>query len=365
MITPKSFLPRLISFPFIRPILNDKWHEPKDVVKGAENAQQLPLISKYDSEIFASGRDYAIENKSSAFLVMHKGELVFEEYFGGFKPEQYFNSMSLMKTVLALLIGIAVDEGDIDSVDTPASEFITEWQNDSRKGITIKHLLTMQSGLMSDVALGKYFNRIIPLYLGDDAQKYAIECPAYSQPGDKLIYNNVNSQVLGILLERATQRRYADYLSEKLWQPLGCYDAEVWIDDKGLARTFSSLFARPQDWMRVGQLVLNGGQHDGQQFVPEQWVKDMCQGHDKNQRYGYQIWTKAHVFDSCAGFPQFEYYESSKPFDDADTVFFEGMKEQLLVLVPSKELLVFRMGEAPKRDWDSVTLVHRVSRNII
>ncbi len=361
MIVADTLLKRLLTFPFIQPITNETWHTPLMSVKGFNPLYLSAENTHLPPETWVEIDHYADEHNSRALLIMYKNQLVFEKYYRGFNSKHRFNSMSMMKTVLSLLIGIAVDEGVIESIDMPAAHFLNEWQNDERQYITLRHLLTMQSGLFSDIALSRYFRHIIPLYLGDNIERFALSFPLVESPGQQLEYNNVNSQLLGIILQRATGIHYAQYLSEKLWQPLCCTDANIWVDNKQCPRTFAALFANPQEWMKIAQLLLNNGRYQNQQIVSSSWIEQMKQGADSDKRYGLHLWTKAHVFDQCAGIPAKEYYPSEQPFDYSDTFFLEGLRMQCLTVVPEKELIVFRMGERPKRDWDNAKFVNQIA----
>ena len=206
---------------------------------------------------------------AAALLVVHKGRVVLERHWHGHRPGDRTNSASMAKTVTALLIGIAVGEGKIASIDEPAAKWIPAWRDDARSRITLRHLLQMHAGLKP---MGEYeepYSDASYLALGTDSRYVVDNVPAVDEPGRRFDYNNVNFQVLGVVLEAATGRRYAEYLSEKLWKPIGAGDAAVWLDrEGGSARTFGYLFARPEDWARLGLLLLHEGECDGRAVVP-------------------------------------------------------------------------------------------------
>src|SRR5438094_828437 len=132
-----------------------------------------------------------------------------------------------------LLLAIAVGEGKISSIDEPASKWIPAWRDDARRRITLRHLLQMHAGLKP---MGEYeepYSDASYLALGTDSRYVVDNVPAVEVPGRRYDYNNVNFQVLGVVLEAATGRRYAEYLSEKLWKPIGAADASVWLDREG------------------------------------------------------------------------------------------------------------------------------------
>lgn len=304
------------------------------------------------------------EQPTYAFLVLHKGKLIVERY-QGYSRQGYSNSMSMMKTVLALLIGIAEAEGSL-AVEAPAAEWLPEWRHDRRRRIRIADLLSMQSGLRSDLRFpGRHVvPDILPLFMGIGVKRLALSAQAVAEPGAYWEYNNLNSQVLGIVLERATGRRYPDYLAEKLWQPLGCADAQVYLDQpEGQARTFTGLFANPHDWLRLAELIRMRGACDGRQIVPGSWLDRMEQPRNADADYGYHIWLKAHRKPRVRGIPLAEHFSASEDFVDPDTLYLEGMHQQTVFISRAHQLVALRIGEKPeKKRWDGSHLFNTLLR---
>ena len=137
-----------------------------------------------------------------------------------------------------------------------------------RRKITLRHLLQMHAGLKPMGAYEEPFSDASYLALGTDMRYIVDNVGVAEEPGQRFDYNNVNFQALGFVLEAATGRRYAEFLSEKLWKPLGAGDSAVWLDrDGGSARTFGYLFATATDWAKVGLLLLHDGIWDGRRIV--------------------------------------------------------------------------------------------------
>lgn len=363
------YLYRLATYPLIKPIGMSEWYSPKALVKGGAPAAELAVCSESalaNPAVIGPIADELFAHHTHALLVLHRGRLVAERY-GRFSRGHTSNSKSMMKSVLALLLGIAEAEGHL-AVEQAASDFFPEWRNDDRRHITIEHLLTMQSGLRSDLRFpgGRLLPDILPLYLGTDIEAFALSVPAVARPGTYWEYNNTNSQLLGILLERATGRSYADYLSEKLWQPLGCEDAHVWLDKPGQggrARTFATLFARPHDWARVGELVRRRGECNGRQLVPAEWLARMETPRNADRDYGYHIWLRAHRTRQVRGIPEAQHFYASEDFLDPEAFYMEGMHGQCLLVSRRHELVAVRIGEKPeKARWDGSYLLNALIR---
>src|SRR5947209_2354693 len=270
-----TYISRMRSHP-AKSILDVAWYQPKEAVPGVEQPVPLPVAGGLAPDAFAEAVRLAESKNAAALLVVHEGRIVLQRQWNGYRPGSWTNSASMAKTLTALLIGIAVAEGKIASIDEPASRWIPAWRDDARRRITLRHLLQMHAGLRP---MGEYeepYSDASYLALGTDSRYVVDNVPAVEEPGRRYDYNNVNFQVLGVVLEAATGRRYAYYLSEKLWKPIGASDAAVWLDrEGGSARTFGYLFARPEDWARVGLLFLHEGKCEDRPVVPPAFLREM------------------------------------------------------------------------------------------
>ena len=369
-----KYAQRVLGSQRIQPITQSNWYQPRETVLG-NPAGQPPFLS-LTQQFPLSAQDwqnidqYLLNHQTRAFLVLWKGQLV-HQFYHQFKPHYQFNSMSMLKTLVALLIGIAIDQGLIAGVHVKAAEFLPEWQHDARRDITIEHLLSMQSGLKSDVKLDAktWVLPVIPLYLGNEIERTALALPSVAPPGQYFEYNNYNTQLLGIILQRASGLTAAQFLSKNLWQPLHCHSGFLWLDKPhGQARTFGAFFAQPEDWLRVGQLFVNRGSFQGQQIVSAQWLEQMQIPRNTPERgvvdgradYGYQLWLKAHDYGLIRGIPWFEATHATTAFHDDALFYLEGLRGQCLFIHPHHDLVVLRMGERPKKDWDMSWMINQL-----
>ena len=305
-----TFLRRLITYPK-DPITNVNWYEPLETVTGKPSQLPKATSSSISPDTLKEITTYARSADSSALLVMHHGNLIWERYWQGFTPTSTSNSMSMSKTIVALLIGIAIEEGHIQSELEPVANYIPEWSQDQRSEITLQDLLYMQSGLRNKDSTTNPTSDLVLMYAGADADAVAIRIPAVQSPKQVFDYNSVNTQILGEVLERATGERYADYLSTRLWQPLQANNAFVWLDrPQGNPKPFCCLFATPRDWARIGQLFLDRGQVNGKQVVPEAWLDKMIRPSPLASNYGYHIWLEARQKEKLGTIER----AASKPF---------------------------------------------------
>ncbi|MCE4552889.1 beta-lactamase family protein [Pelomonas sp. P8] len=308
--------------------------------------------------------------KSYSFLVWRDGAVEYEYYASGFGPDTRAEPASMHKSVLGLLVGQAIADGAIPSLQTPVSRWLKEWAGDPRGAITVEQMLQMASGLAPlhfDLTPGSAYSRAL---YGADSTAVPLAATLADAPGSRFNYASGISQLLGLIIERATGKRYADYLSKRLWQPLGAQDAYVTLDHPGgLARTSSALFARPEDWVRLGLLFVQQGRVDGRQVVDARWVKAMATPSPANPNYGYQLWIASpHA-------PQRAYNSATKatvpakaPFLASDMVLFDGSGAQRVYASPAENLVIVRLG-AGTFDWDDslvpnlVTTVARQCRD--
>ncbi|MBC7475573.1 MAG: serine hydrolase, partial [Candidatus Sericytochromatia bacterium] len=274
---------------------------------------------------------------SLGFMVVHHGKIVTENYFNGWNNQLAGDSESMAKSVLSLLIGIAIDEGKISSINDSASKYITEWKNDDRRRIKIKHLIQMTSGLRNSSSTISPFSDLAKIHLGFNVKDLALSIPSEISPGRVFDYNNVNSEILGILLERATSMKYSDYLSEKLWKPLGASDAEVSVDNTGTARTYCCLFAKMVDWSKVGELILHNGEFNGKRVVSKDWIAKMITPSRNANHYGYHVW--------LANSKLFRKARMTENFVDESMIFFDGRSKQRVFILPKWDLVIVRVGD--------------------
>jgi len=223
-----------------------------------------------DAELAALG--------TQAFLVVRSGEVIGERYFNGASRESWVTSFSVVKSIDAVLLGIAIADGAIASIDDPVTRHLPELaRRDPRfERITLRHLVDMASGiryrefpfLHGDDALTYYHPRLRELAL----QGVRIE----AEPGRVFHYNNYHPLLLGMVLERATGMPVARYLERKLWQRAGMVGEASWSLDSeasGFEKMESGLNARAEDFARFGLLMLQGGRMNGRQVVPAGWVQ--------------------------------------------------------------------------------------------
>jgi len=252
-------------------------------------------------------------------MVMRGEETIAEWYFEGqdkvrgrslgvvkFRPETLHDVRSVTKSVVGLLVGIAVAEGAIKSLDTPVLDYFPEYadlQTPDRRRITLRHLLTMGSGLHWDEETYAYDdprNSESAMDAASDPYRFVLSQPIEAAPGSRFKYSGGDVALMAAVLARSTRTPLDAYAQAKLFRPLGIGKVEWHRDAKGTPYAASGLRMRPRDMAKVGRLMLQDGRWEGRPVVPAAWVKTSIQPHARVQpdpkcggQYGYFWWLQA------------------------------------------------------------------------
>jgi CubicO group peptidase (beta-lactamase class C family) len=236
-------------------------------------------------------------------LVLENGKVRLERYAPPHSPATRWNSFSVAKSITSTLVGAAIKDGYIKSLDDPLTRYIKALRGSAYDEVTVRQLLTMTSGVKwnedytdvnSDVAR-MYAQAPDPGF--DMTVSYVRKLPREAPPGTKWVYKTSETNLVGVLVAEATGKRLADYLSDKIWRAFGMErDAEWMIDDVGHEQGGCCLAMTLRDFGRFGQFILDGARVDGQPIVPGNWLADATRtqvstGADTG--YGYQWWTRA------------------------------------------------------------------------
>lgn len=277
------------------------------------------------------------KNKTVAFIIIKNDSILYQKYFKGYDKKDIVPSFSMAKSITSILIGCAIDEGLIVSEEEPITKYIPELSKNGLDKVTIKHLLQMTSGIKFNEGYFNPFGDVAAFYYGRQLRKQMMKMKLKTEPGTTFEYISGNTQLLGLVLERALKTKtVTQYLNEKLWKPLGMeYDASWSIDKRknGIEKTFCCINARALDFAKIGRLYLNKGNWNGKQIVSEAWVNKSTKAENTNgsvRFYQYQWWIPSRNGDFMA----------------------EGILGQFIYVNPNKKLIMVRLGKAEgKADW--------------
>jgi CubicO group peptidase (beta-lactamase class C family) len=288
----------------------DQWSVAAPESVGLASATLCPMVEWLHA---------STESNVHAVLVVRHGALVFEHYFSGsdeawgrpigniaFGPEVRHDERSVTKSVIALLLGIAIDHGLIKGIDEPVLSFFPEYadlRTPEKDRITLRHLVTMSTGLEwheLDVPYTSAANSEIRMELAGDPYRFALEQPVAAPPGEVWNYNSGGTEVIAAVLRKAAAKQVDDFARELLFEPLGVTDVEWPRYAHGDVIAGGALRLRPRDLAKIGQLVLQRGNWKGKQVVPASWI-DAATAPQINgfgtDFYGYFFWLGRSLVD--------------------------------------------------------------------
>jgi CubicO group peptidase (beta-lactamase class C family) len=354
------------------------WYEPVDKVPGAAAVVPLPVAATpvVSAAALDSADAYARETKSQGLVVWQGGAVQAAKFYGGFKPDELIASKSMAKMVVGIVIGRAIALGHIKSLDQPVSDFITEWQGTDKEGPTIRQFLQNSSGI-SRFSYNDFkpWSQTMREYLSDRHEEILInETKRDYEPGTEYDYSMITSDVLALVVERATGMRYADFLGKELLAPIGAAGGTVYVNRPGgLAHSGCCLMLPAESFVRIGALMARDGVWEGQRLLPEGWVKETVTPSPANPKWGLHMWIGSPCVKRLRWFP-----ERSQPVGVlhsecylADDLFlFDGSGNQAMWIVPSKDLVVLRFGPPPTRrpgepgEFDNSRLPNTIMRGM-
>lgn len=282
------------------------------------------------------------DNNTVAFLIIKNDTIQYEKYFKGYNQERIVPSFSMAKSITSILIGCAIDEGLIKSVEEPITNYIPELKKNGFEKVTIQHLLQMTSGIKFNESYVNPFGDAASFYYGLNLRKEIGKMKIKAESGKQFEYVSGNSQLLGLILERSLKgKTITQYLQDKLWTPLEMeYDASWSIDKKknGLEKTFCCINARARDFAKIGRLYLNKGNWNGKQIVSKKWVEESTK------------------LDKTDGSVQYYQYQWWLPSTNGDFMA-QGILGQFIYVNPSKNLIIVRLGknEGKAKWWGILT----------
>ncbi|MCE7993533.1 MAG: serine hydrolase [Roseivirga sp.] len=258
-----------------------------------------------------------------SLLVFKNNELIAEEYFGAYDADSLHFQYSVTKSISSLLVGIAMDQGRLSTVDQKLYELFPEYSNDiahwtdQKAGMTLKDVLTMSAGYQWDEWTYTYTdtrNDANKLIRSDDLMKFVLDLPMAYEPGSRFTYNSGCSMLLSGIVQNSTGMSLESFAKTNLFDKLGI---TKWRWEQGKDGKFNSgwgLHLRPRDMLKIGKMVLSGGVWEGQRIVSEDWLRASQTNHISN--YGYQWWLSTDFFSA------------------------RGWGGQVIAIVPSEDLVI-------------------------
>ncbi|MDO5571912.1 MAG: serine hydrolase [Bacteroidales bacterium] len=281
--------------------------------------------------------------KTTAYLVVKDTSLLFEHYYDDSGEDVYSNSFSMAKSIVSLLIGIAIDEGKIASIDERVGEYLPNYNDSFNKNLTIRNLLTMSAALDWEEGYKTLFSTTAQAYYGGELNKFISKFKSISESGDKVKYQSGVTQILSMVLSKATNENLSQYASERLWTPINAEKNALWSLDKkdGDEKAYCCFNSNARDFARLGQLVLNKGVWNNKRILSQQYIDEAVKpasylksqyDDSENTVYGFQFWI-------------YDYNGESIPF-------MRGLLGQYVFILPKYNAVIVRLGHTHSNERD-------------
>jgi CubicO group peptidase (beta-lactamase class C family) len=270
--------------------------------------------------------------RSVAFLVIKDDSIRHEQYWDDYGKGSRSNSFSVAKSIVGTLTGIALGEGKIKSLDDPVCNYLDWFCDDNKNNITIRHLLTMSSGIDWNEGYTSLTSPVTRLYYDTHLEEQMQSLRIAQSPGEEFNYMSCNTQLLAFVIRKATGKNISEYASEKLWKPIGAEHSAFWsLDGKdGNEKAYCCFYSNARDFARFGKLFLQGGKWGDRQVVPESYVREsitpaaILDNGKPNRIYGYQWWMTT--------------------VNDQQVFYARGILGQYIFVIPTQRIIFVRLG---------------------
>ena len=318
--------------------LTDYQRFHNDTVYAADQPQAWPLHRDYNRySLNPELESYHKDRKSVAYLVIKNDSILYEKYYDGFGANSKSNSFSMVKSIISALMGIAIQEGSIKSLDQKVIDFIPDLKGPFAKEVTVGDLSSMASGQKWNEVYYNPFSVTSASYFVDDLDALLLNQPIIEQPGQSFHYQSGTTQLLGMVIKKATGKTLSAYLTEKLWQPIGATDDALWqldSEENAMEKAFCCLATHARDFARMGKLYKNHGRWNGTQLLDSSFVAlSLKPRFDESPEYGYGWWLDV--------------------VQDKKVFMMRGHLGQYILVVPEEDLIVVRLGHLKDKDKES------------
>ena len=337
LISGKGWMYKAISVTYLKgytsSYIDDFVHFPANTIETGVY-QEWGIASDYNKEAlpeFISPINDSLE--TVAFMVIKNDSIIFEEYWHGYSADSMSNSYSMAKSWVGTLIGVAIKDGDIKSVNQKVCDFLPNFCKGKNAELTIKDLLTMSSGLNWEENYYNPIGQTAQAYYGSDVKGLMMGLKVVEATGKVFKYHSSCSQLLAFIVEEATDKTISEYASEKLWKPIGAKHPALWNIDKkdGDEKAFCCINSNARDFARLGKLYMHNGNWNGLQIIDSSYAKKatsvvdlLDENGNKNINYGYQFWMTN--------------------YKDMHIYYARGLLGQYVICIPEKDMIIVRLG---------------------
>lgn len=280
-------------------------------------------------------------SKSVAYLIIHQDSLWFEEYYDGYSDSSKSNSFSMAKSMVAALLGQAIQNGDVKSLQQKVKDFVPEIVGHYADSLKLVDLVSMSSGMKWEEKYYDPFSITTRLYFDQDIVGTLDQLPIDQKPGQQFIYKSGDTQLLGIALERATKKTLSELLSTGFWKPMGAEHDALWQVDSykhGIEKAYCCVASNARDFARFGKLYLQHGKWNGETLLDSSYIaQSISNTFPDSPQYGYGWWIGK--------------------YNEKDYFYMDGHLGQYVIVIPEDELIIVRLGHGigkkPRTDKSS------------
>lgn len=289
--------------------------QPWDIHKDYNNFPATTILSETHNTL-----------KTIAFLIIKNDSIWHESYFDGYGKNSHTNSFSIAKSYVSAALGKAIMEGKIKGLDQPVSDFFPEFSEGLAGQMTVGDLASMASGLNWDEQYYSPFSVVTKAYFDDDLKKVILNLKTTEQPGQKFKYSSGDTQLLAMIIEKATRESLSDYISEHFWKPLGCENEAFWQVDnpEGVEKAYCCIASNARDFARLGRLYKQKGNWQGNQILDTAFVELSTHPRFEDAPYGYGFWLSDYL--------------------GKEIFYMRGHLGQFVIVIPKDDLIIVRLG---------------------
>lgn len=338
VVTGRFYLYKGIAYTYLSgetgPTIYDLEKFPNARIKKSVTPEDWKLSPYFNKVKLTDSQEKYFENlETKAILVFQNNDILYERYWDGHTSSTLSNSFSAAKTVVSLLVGIAIDQNKIKSLDDKVGEYLPAFNSNGKEKITIRHLLMMSSGLDWEESGKNPLSDNAASYYGENLYDLVMDQNAIETPGKRFNYQSGNSQLLGYIVETATGLSLNEYAQQNIWSKIGTKEDAYWsLDSKdGDEKAFCCMYASPRDFGRLGKLISQYGKWGDKQIISEKYIKEMFQNPvmeteytKDNYQYGLHIWTYLG--------------------DDNPIYYCRGILGQYVISIPDENIVIVRLG---------------------
>ena len=308
--------------------LNDYTEFENRTIPKSHTPQPWPISKNYNTvKPTAELEKWHQKLGTVAFLIIKNDSIFSESYYDGYDKNSKSNSFSMAKSIVSASLGKAIMQGKIKSLDQKVSDFFPEFKKGKTVRMTVGDLSSMASGLNWDESYYSPFSVTTRAYFDDELEKIILRLKGVDNPGKSYKYLSGNTQLLAMVIEKATGKSLADYVSENFWQPMGAENEALWQTDHrdGIVKAYCCIASNARDFARFGKLYKQYGKWNGQQLLDSTFIaKSITPRFKDSPQYGYGFWLSD--------------YKGKKIF------YMRGHLGQYVIVIPQDDIIIVRLG---------------------